>query len=184
MKRPLAVLAALLAVGPAAAADPFDKGEAIALDRAIPANERGIVCLAEQRGRVYGGTTGRAAHLFEYDPKANHVRSIVRLPGGVGMAYGLVVLPDGSLICGTHADPTGVAVTTDPKAVGHLYRVTPSDEGAAKVEDLGVVVAGQGIYTLAYHADTNTVVGNTWPDGHFFSYDVKAKTFKDQGAIA
>src|SRR5262249_48422819 len=118
MRKPLAVLAALLIVGRVTAADPFDKGEAIALDRVIPANERGIVCLAEHKGRVYGGTTGRAAHLFEYDPKKDHVRSIARFPGGIGMAYGLVALPDGSLICGTQADPTGIAVTTDPKAVG------------------------------------------------------------------
>jgi sugar lactone lactonase YvrE len=184
MKRPLAVLAALLAVGHAAAADPFDRGEAIPLDRAIPANERGVVCLAEHKGRIYGGTTGRAAHLSLYAAKANLVRSIARFPGGVGLAYGLVVLPDGSLICGTQADPTGVAVTTDPKAVGHLYRVTLSDEAAAKVVDLGVAVAGQGVYTLAYHAETNRVVGNTWPDGHFFSYDVAKKELKDHGAIA
>src|SRR5262249_35638074 len=49
---------------------------------------------------------------------------------------------------------------------------------------LGVPVAGQGIYALAYDPKTDTVVGNTWPDGHFFSYDVKAKAFKDHGAIA
>src|SRR5205807_9267130 len=113
-------------------------GEANALDRSNPNNERGIVCIAEHKWRIYGGTTGRAAHLFEYDPKTERVRSIARFPGGVGLAYGLVVLPDGSLICGTQADPTGIAVTIDAKAVGKLYRVTPAGEGAAKVEDLGV----------------------------------------------
>jgi sugar lactone lactonase YvrE len=184
MRTLLAVVTFLLGADPSAAADPFDRGTAIPLDRAISANERGILCLAEHKGRVYGGTTGRAAHLFEYDPKTEHARSIARFPGGVGLAYGLVVLPDGSLICGTQTDPTGIAVRTDPKAIGKLYRITPSDEGKVVVEDLGVAVPGQGIYTLAYHAGTNTVVGNTWPDGHFFSYDVKAKTFKDHGAIA
>jgi streptogramin lyase len=184
MRTPLAVLAVLCAASRLVAADPFDRGESIALDRAIPANERGIVCLAEHKGRIFGGTTGRAANLFEYDPKTDHVRRFFRFSGGVGLAYGLVVLPDGSLICGTQADPTGTAVTTDAEAVGKLYRVTPSDEGRIKVEDLGVAVKDQGIYTLAYHAGTNTIVGNTWPDGHFFSYDVKEQTFKDHGAIA
>ncbi len=43
----------------------FAKGEGIGLERAIPANERGILCLTEgDKGRIYGGTTGRAAHLF------------------------------------------------------------------------------------------------------------------------
>src|SRR6516162_2681696 len=97
---------------------PFASGEPIALDTAIPANERGIVCLTTAPdGTVYGGTTGRAAHLFSYDPMLKRVKSLVRLEGGVGMAHGLVRLPDGSLICGTQADPTGIAMQTDPKAV-------------------------------------------------------------------
>ena len=45
-------------------------------------------------------------------------------------------------------------------------------------------VPGQGIYTLAYDAKSHTVVGNTWPDGHFFSYDLRSGKFKDHGAIA
>src|SRR5262249_18489416 len=134
--------------------------------------------------RIFGGTTGRAAHLFVYDPAKNQVRDLARLPGGVGFAYALIVLPDGSLVGGTQADPTGIAAATDPKAVGPLYRFTLAGDGAAKVEDLGVPVAGQGVYTLAYDTKTNTVVGNTWPDGHFFSYDVAGRAFKDHGAIA
>jgi sugar lactone lactonase YvrE len=184
MKQILAALALLFTLVRAAAADPFDRGEAIALDRVIPANERGILCLAEHGGRIYGGTTGRAAHLFEYDPKTGKVRSLARFSGGVGLAYGLVVLPDGSLLCGTQTDPTGVAAQIDPKAVGKLYRITPADGGTAKVEELCVPVPGQGIYTLAYHPGSDTVLGNTWPDGHFFSYEVKAKALKDHGAIA
>lgn len=165
--------------------DLFSKGEAIDLDGAIPANERGIVCLtATEKGQIYGGTTGRAAHLFVYDPVKQQVRSLARLEGGVGFAHGLVRLPDGSLIGGTQADPTGIAKSTDAKAVGHLYRFLPSADGPAKMEDLGVPVAGQGIYTLAYVEKTNEIVGNTWPDGHFFTYDLKAKAFKDHGAIA
>ena len=43
-------------------ADVFAHGEGISLAQAIPANERGILCLAEDaKGRIYGGTTGRAA---------------------------------------------------------------------------------------------------------------------------
>src|SRR6187401_663289 len=83
-------------------------GHAIGLDRVIPANERGILCLAQAKdGRIYGGTTGRAAHFFVYDPKTDEARSLARLPGGIGLSYGLVPLPDGSVIAGTQADPTG-----------------------------------------------------------------------------
>src|SRR5438552_10178513 len=163
----------------------FDRGEGIELNKAIPANERGILCLAaDEKGQVYGGTTGRAAHLFVYDPQKNEVRSLARLEGGIGFAHALIRLSDGSLIGGTQADPTGIAVKTDPKAVGHLYRFTLNGADPAKIEDLGVPVAGQGIYTLAYLKKSNEIVGNTWPDGHFFTYDLKTKKFKDHGAIA
>jgi hypothetical protein len=171
--------------GSSGAGEPFADGEGIELDRAIPANERGILCLTlGDKGRIYGGTTGRAAHLFVYDPAKEHVRSLARLEGGVGFAYALIRLPDGSLIGGTQADPTGTAVKTDPDAVGRLYRFTLKEDGSAQVEELGVPVKGQGIYTLAYLKETNQIAGNTWPDGHFFTYDLTTKKFKDHGAIA
>src|SRR5262249_50174251 len=144
-----------------------------------------VLCLAlDDQGRIFGGTTGRAAHLFAYDPTKDEVRSLARLDGGVGFAYALIRLADGSLVGGTQADPSGIPVKTEARASGHLYRFILADSGPAKVEDLGVPVAGQGIYTLAYLPESSEVVGNTWPDGHFFSYDLKGKKFKDLGAIA
>ena len=163
----------------------FEKGEGISLEKAIPANERGILCLAmSPTGRIYGGTTGRAAHLFVCDPVMGEVRSLARLDGGIGFSYVLIHCDDGSLIAGTQADPTGIARKTDPEAVGHLYRFIVGAKGEAKVEDLGVPIQGQGIYTLAYSAQSKQIVGNTWPDGHFFSFDMETRTFKDHGAIA
>jgi hypothetical protein len=182
----LPTLTALLSLLAAGAEPPalFFRGEGISLARAVPANERGILALTvDEAGRVYGGTTGRAAHLFVYDPAKGEVRGLARLEGGVGFAHRLVRLPDGSLVGGTQADPTGTAARTDPKAVGHLYRFVPTDGGPARVEDLGVPVAGQGIYTLAY-VKSGEVIGNTWPDGHVFTYDVKARRFTDHGAVA
>ena len=189
MNRLLALTCASLVLwaahAPAQSADVFAKGEGIGLERAIPANERGILCLTEgDKGRIYGGTTGRAAHLFVFDPATKEVRSLARLDGGVGFAHQLIRLPDGTLIGGTQADPTGIAVRTDPKAVGHLYRFTPAEKGPARKEDLGVAVAGQGIYALAYIPKTKEIIGNTWPDGHLFTYDLEARKFKDHGAIA
>lgn len=188
MKRTLPSILLLFFIGSFASAQPVDlfgRGEAIDLDAVLPANERGILCLTtDEQGRVYGGTTGRAAHLFVCDPEKKQARSLARLEGGVGFAHALVRLPDGSLIGGTQADPTGIARSTDPQRVGHLYRFILSADGPAKVEDLGVPVAGQGIYTLAYVPKSGEIVGNTWPDGHFFAYDLKTRTFKDHGAIA
>jgi hypothetical protein len=189
MKRLLAFTSASLMLSAAQAtgqsADVFAHGEGIGLERSVPANERGILCLTDDdKGRIYGGTTGRAAHLFRFDPQTNELRSLARLASGVGFAYELIRLPDGSLIGGTQSDPTGIAVRTDPKAVGHLYRFTLKDEVPAKVEDLGVAVVDQGIYTLAYIPKTKEIIGNTWPDGHLFTYDLEKRKFTDHGAIA
>src|SRR5262249_59598184 len=78
----------------------------------------------------------------------------------------------------------GTGVRPHARAAGPLSRFTAGDSGPAKVEDLGVPVAGQGVYTLAYDETSGQVVGNTWPDGHFFSYDLKTRQFTDHGAIA
>src|SRR5262245_32490321 len=68
MRLPLSLCLLLFAPAGFAAAQPadlFGRGEAIELSGAIPANERGITCLTpDEQGRVYGGTSGRAAHLF------------------------------------------------------------------------------------------------------------------------
>lgn len=189
MKSILASMSVLLAFSAGIAAeqrpDVFAKGEGIDLGSAIPTNERGILCLTlDDKGRIYGATTGRAAHLFVFDPRTNEVRSLARLEGGIGFAYQLIRMPDGSLIGGTQADPTGIATRTDPRAVGHLYRFTMTEKGPAKVEDLGVAVAGQGIYTLACIWKTKEIIGNTWPDGHLFTYDLEKRKFTDHGAIA
>lgn len=167
------------------AEDLFSRGESVDLGSVIPANERGILCLAaDEQGRLVGGTTGRAAHLFLHDPAMRQTLSLVRLEGGVGFAYALARLPDGSWVGGTQADPTGIAVCTDPKAVGRLYQFVPASDGTLRAVDLGVAVPGQGIYTLVYIAKSNEIVGNTWPDGHFFTYNLKTKQYHDHGAIA
>lgn len=162
--------------------DLFQRGEGISLAGVIPANERGILSLAlDDKGRVVGGTTGRAAHFFLHDPSTGKTRSLLTLPGGVGLI--VVRLDDGSFLAATQADPTGVAVKTDPAAVGRLYRLKTDGESLTKT-DLGTAVAGQGVVALAALPGTRQVVGNTWPDGHFFSLDLDTGKVKDHGAIA
>ena len=182
MRRALIVWLAVVAfVHADAPEDVFKNGEAISLD-AIPANERGVVALAaDDRGRIFAGTSGRAAHLLVHDPATGVLRSLLNVPGGVGLTF--VRLPDGSLVAGTHPDQTGVAVSTDAKAVGRLYRVTVNGE-AFRIEDIGVAIAGQGVYALAHLEKSGKVVGNTWPDGHFFSLDLKTNKVTDHGVIA
>src|SRR5258708_2791831 len=85
MKRfalPLLILLGVTAQAQAPSKDglaAFTDATAFELARIIPANERGIVSLTtDDSGVVYGGTTGRAAHLFVYDPRLNAGRSLLR----------------------------------------------------------------------------------------------------------
>ena len=78
----LTVAAVRLPAPPPPEPDPFAHGQPIDLHRVVPANERGILCLAQGAdGRIYGGTTGRAAHFFVCDPAKGDVRSLARLSG-------------------------------------------------------------------------------------------------------
>src|SRR5271166_3875645 len=71
----LVLLAGRAEAPPTPPSSPLDRGETISLDGAIPTNKRGILCLAlGADGQIYGGTTGRAAHLFVYEPARNEVR--------------------------------------------------------------------------------------------------------------
>src|SRR5262249_7436105 len=141
--------------------DLFNRGEGVSLEGVIPANERGILSLAvDDKGHVFGGTTGLAAHFFVHDPTTGKTRHLLRLSGGDGLI--VVHLVAAPCAAGTEADPTGLAVRPNPATVGCLYRLK-LDGDTLKKEEIGVPVAGQGIYALAHLDKGGQVVGNTWP---------------------
>jgi hypothetical protein len=74
-------------------------------------------------------------------------------------------------------------------AGGHLYRYHPrkgdveryTSESPAAVEDLGIPVANNSIYAMALSLDKSRIYGITYPDAHFFVFDIASKTTKDLG---
>ena len=74
---------------------------------------------------------------------------------------------------------------------GHLYRYNPKESNRkvklpdmeCELEDLGIPVAGNSIYTLAISPKGDIIYGLTYPDGHFFTYDIDSKKFEDIGPI-
>ena len=74
-------------------------------------------------------------------------------------------------------------------AGGHLYAYDPKkgDDGVyltgaeAVVEDLGVAVPQNSIYTMTLSPDGKTVYGITYPDAEFFSCDLAEGGFKRHG---
>lgn len=65
---------------------------------------------------------------------------------------------------------------------GHIIAVSIEADGTPVVNDLGVPVAGEGIFSLTINAAKNTLYGITTPSGIFFSYAIttkKVKTYKN-----
>ncbi len=74
---------------------------------------------------------------------------------------------------------------------GHLYRYNPkASNGKVKLpdmdcelEDLGIPLPNNSIYALTAAPKGSAIYGLTYPDGHFFIYDIAAKKFRDLGPI-
>ena len=57
-------------------------------------------------GRIYGGTSGKRAQIFAFEPSTNHLRPLGFLPEGNGVRNAAVVGPDGTAYFGTGLDMT------------------------------------------------------------------------------
>ncbi len=61
---------------------------------------------------------------------------------------------------------------------GHLIQVSITPKGTVTIEDLGVPVENEGIFSLVCNAEGTMLYGITIPSGKFFSYDIKNKQAK------
>jgi len=61
---------------------------------------------------------------------------------------------------------------------GHIVKVKINAKGKIKLEDLGIPVAGEGVYAITSDAAVNKIYGMTYPSRYFFSYDIKSKKTK------
>ena len=74
---------------------------------------------------------------------------------------------------------------------GHLYRYHPKTSNRrvklvdmeCELEDLGIPVPKNSIYALTISPQGDVIYGLTYPDGHFFIYDISSGKFKDMGEI-
>ena len=162
-------------------------------------------------GKIYGATSGDVSYLFVYDPTINKVRHLGRLVGHQGVFHSLVMDGEGHLYIGTgknvleqveiskETEPGHYAISNSlwndvqkPYAGykgGHLLRYDPkkSDNRVylpdwdCPVEDLGVPVAGDGIYALTIDSYRNVIYGVAYPNGHLFKYEILTKKFRDIG---
>lgn len=170
----------------------------------LPPGESAITSLViGVDGCVYGGTSGERAHLFVLDPKWGHVFPLGHLPGEESIYHSLATTADYSVYIGTSLHNQGKIASQgkdvldryDNYAGGHLYRFHALKEREGRkrmqhadpqrplpeVEDLGVVISGEGIVCLI--SDEEHLYGVTFPGGHFFVMDLSSRKTTDLGPI-
>lgn len=170
----------------------------------IPPGESAVTSLVVGTdGRVYGGTSGERAHLFVLDPKWGHVFPLGHLPGEESIYHSLAAAPDSSLYIGTGLNNRGQVAQRGKDILakyqdypgGHLYRFFPQKERQGRermqsgdpqrplpeVEDLGVVIPGEGIVCLI--PGETELYGVTFPGGHFFTVELSDFRIADRGPV-
>lgn len=167
--------------------------------------------ITAEKGKIYGATSGDVSYLFVYNPKINKVRHLGRLAGHQGVYHSLVMDRKGCLYIGTGKnvlEQVEISKETGPGHYaisnslwhdiekmyhgykgGHLLRYGPEEnddkvylpDQDCPVIDLGVPIAGHGIYALTIDRINNIIYGLTYPHGHLFQYEIKTKKFRDLG---
>ena len=189
MRKLVMAATVLLAIGaaPATGLEPeqlFANGVAVDLWPLALANERSVErLLVLPDGLVVGTTSGLAAHLFAYDPDAERLHDIDRIPGPISLAA--LTASGDDLYAGTMRCDDFPAKAGRRFRGGHLYRyrLDRATMRAAR-EDLGVLVRGQGLCALRADPKRQVLYGITHPDGEFIVYDVDAKQVHLCGSVA
>lgn len=170
----------------------------------IPPGESAVTSLAFGKdGCLYGGTSGKRAHLFKLDPRWGHVFPLGHLSGEESIFHSLAPGPDGSIYIGTSLHHRGkldkrgqdVLARYSEYPGGRIYKFDPAHEAAGRkrmqvpapampvkhLTDLGIAVAGEGITCLI--SGDNILYGVTFPKGIFFTLDLTTKKVKNLGAV-
>ncbi|MBZ5591760.1 MAG: hypothetical protein LAP39_05960 [Acidobacteriia bacterium] len=160
----------------------------------IPPDESAIRSLAvAPDGTVYGATSGRRSHLFVLYPQHGYVQPLGYLKGATTVHRSVVVSANGDVYVGGSIGVDNNGQGYSGYAGGHLLRYSPGRGDEEKqirmdaecpVEDLGIPVAGDGIYTLAIDRERNAIFGLTYPSARFFSYSIADGKFAVHGGVA
>src|ERR1035437_727994 len=161
--------------------------------------------LTSHDGKIYGATTGEESYLFFFDPVINKVRHLGKIPGQESVHHSIVEDKDGYIYLGTGKNMfeeisiskggIGTEGLIDKSLWediknhfisypgGHLYKYNPRSENqkvklpemSCEPEDLGIPLAHNSIYALTINPAGNEIYGITYPDGHFFIYNIEMK---------
>lgn len=151
------------------------------------------------------------AYLFFYNRFINKVRPLGKIGAEKGVYHGLLEGKTGEIYIGTGLNMFDQVVLTrnfpvgyeaiekqlwlDIKshfrdyAGGHIYRYNPDagdkiryeNESNTPLEDMGIPVANNSIYAMTMDPQKTKIYGISYPDAHFFIFDLKTRTTKDLG---
>ena len=153
------------------------------------------------------------SYLFFYNRFINKVRPLGTIASATGVYHGLLEGKDGAIYIGTGLSMFAPVALTRKFPVeiegiekqlwkdisaryadfpgGHIYRYDPTkgdverytNDTPTPLEDLGIPVAKNTIYAMAMSPDKSTIYGLTYPDAHFFVFDLRTRQTKDLGEI-
>lgn len=151
------------------------------------------------------------SYLFFYNRFINKVRPLGKIASETGVYHGLLEGKDGEIYIGTGLSMFApVELTKDfpvelhgieiqlwkdvtapykKYAGGHIYRYDPkkgdveryTNDDAAQVEDLGIPVPNNTVYAMTLSPDKTKIYGVTYPDAHFFVFDIASRATRDLG---
>lgn len=143
-------------------------------ERRLPMYRNAITSLHVQGDRILGGTSAReglSPYLFLASISGRNLVTVKDLqevvPGQKGIATGFCKGADNQLYAGTMAQGM--------KGGGHLLQVSVGTGNAIEVNDLGVPVAGEGVFALLANRDGSELYGISYPGGRFFTFNTGTK---------
>jgi len=171
----------------------------------IPAGESAITALVRHKnGKIYGGTSGRRAHLFFYDPSpdadvvvdAGVVGENMRITGLVAdeRIYGAAESGDqGFLFSYSPCEVLMKDIDTTGKGMREIFDSPVEDQmfhsiidpchSVGKIEILTRIPEAEGVTGLVIDAQRKIIYGLTSKNGSFFSYSISSKTFSLKGRV-
>jgi hypothetical protein len=142
----------------------------------LPMYRNAITSLIVQGDRVLGGTTaneGMSPYLFLASISGKTLLATKDLqeiiPGQKSIATGFCRGGANLLYAGT------MAQVDKSQQSGHLLQVEIAGSGTIGIKDLGIPVAGEGIFTLLSNREGTALYGISYPHGRFFTYHIATK---------
>ena len=169
--------------------------------------------LTAKDGKIYGGTSGEEAYLFMFDPEINKVRHLGKIPNEESIHHSLVEDKNGYIYIGTGKNmfkeffiseggigqegaldkslwndikeyyrnyPGGQLLRYNPKTSNEIVKLPDME---CETETLGIPLAQNTIYAMTINPAGDEIYGITYPDGHFFIYQIEGSKFIDLGPI-